>query len=218
MNMANKKKLVSEKATVVTPEFRASFPALFEARAVKQGDPAKFSVQMLFQVKETAKSKAEGTKVVDIAPLKELVRNVLVEMYGADRAKWPTNLVLPFRDGGEVGKKDLAGYGDGIIFSTATSKNKPGVVYPHAGTDGRPEVMNVPSDFYGGCYARAKVNAYHWEYMGKVGVSLGLINVQKLRDGEMFGIRGDAPKDFDAIAAPAGTPAGAAAGASDMGV
>lgn len=45
---------------------------------------------------------------------------------------------------------------------------------------------------YGGCYCIAQVNAYAWEYTekGKVmkrGVSLGLMNLMKVRDGERLG-------------------------------
>jgi hypothetical protein len=215
-----KNKMKSEMESIMTPEFRASFPSLFEPRAAKPGDKAKYSIQMLFQVKETAKSKAEGRKVVDLEPLKVLVRNVLTEKYGQDRSKWPAGLFLPFRDGMEPGKKDLNGYGEGIVFVGASSvKVKPGVVhaYAEAGTN-KPALLTVPSDFYGGCYARAKVNAFAWEYMGKVGVSFGLQHVQKLRDGEPFGGNGSAADQFDAIAEPAGAEAAPAAGGSGIGV
>ena len=69
----------------------------------------------------------------------------------------------------------------------------------------------MPSDVYGGMYARAKINAYFWEYMGKMGVSLGLQHVQKLRDGETFSGRGKAENDFDSVDVPQGASAAAAA-------
>lgn len=216
--MANKK-MKSESVKLVTCEGRLSFPALFEAKAAKAGDKAKYSATLLFRVKETPASKAAGEKVVDIEPLKALVRAVIEEKFGTDRTKWPQIgdgvglLKLPFRDGMEPGKKDKAGYGEGIVyvaFGSPATNARPGIVYAHAGPDGKPAPLTVPSDIYGGCYARVTTNAYYWEYMGKTGVSLGLQNVQKIRDGEPFGGRGAAENDFEAIEQPAGVPAGAA--------
>lgn len=236
--MAKRQQLEAEKVKLQTPEFQASFPALFEATSVNPGDKKKFSVQMLFQVKETPASKAAGRKVVDIQPLKNLVRAVIEEKFGKDQAKWPPigdqvgMLKLPWRSGTEIGKKVAGtndyqpGYGEGIIFAAASSINKPGVVDAHEDKNnpGHPAPIAAPSDVYGGCFMRAKVNAYYWEYMGKKGVSLGLINAQKLKDGEPFGNRTSAANDFDAIDAPSGgsqAPAMAGAGAasgSDIGV
>lgn len=207
--MAKKQRMKSEDATAMTAEFRVSYPSVFQPAELSK----KYELTAIFQVAETEKSKAAGTKVVTIDNLKELCRNVAIEKYGADRTKWPA-LKFPFRDGTEPGKKDSDGYGPGTIFVSLGSKtNKPGIVESFAGPDGRPAPLAAESDFYAGCYARAKVNAYWWTFAGKEGVSLGLQNIQKLRDGERFGGRGNAANDFDAIDAPAGgaVPAGAGA-------
>lgn len=220
--MAKNQKVAAEKEKVQTPEFRVSFPAVFDPRAAKQGDKAKYSVTMLFRVTETAKSKELGEKVVSIQSLKDAVRAVAEQKFGTDRSKWP-KLKLPFRSTTQEedkAKKDMPGYDEGVIFVAASSDPKnnprPGIVHPHAGPDGKPAPLTVPSDFYGGCYARATINPYHWEYMGKQGISFGLQNIQKLRDGEPFGGRGAAENDFDAVDAPTGgaTPVGAGAGAA----
>jgi hypothetical protein len=193
----------SETVKIMTPEFRASFPALFEPRSAdpKGGGKLKYSIVMLFRVGETPESKKAGEKVVSIEPLKILVKNILTEKFGPDRAKWPSNLVLPFRDGNEPSKKDYPGYGPGVVFATASTMTRPGVVdaYEDPKNPGKPAPIGAPSDFYGGCYARATINAYFWEYTGRQGVSLSLQNVQKLRDGEPFGGRPSAENDFDAI-------------------
>lgn len=209
-----KNRMKSEDVKCQTPEFRVSYPNVFEAVKVNPTDAkAKFGVVAIFQVAETEKSKAAGTKVVSIEALKELCRNVAIEKFGADRSKWPA-LKFPFRDGLEPTKKDMDGYGAGTIFVSLQSVNMPGVVESFAGPDGRPAPLGAKTDFYAGCYARAQVNAYYWKFMGKEGVSLGLQNLQKLRDGERFGGRGNAANDFDAIDAPksaVGATAGAAA-------
>lgn len=218
--MAKKQRMKSEDVKITTPEFRVSYSAVFEPKAAKEGDKKKYSVNAIFQVAETAKSKAAGTKIVDIEALKTLVRNVAIEKFGADRTKWPKigdkagELKFPFRLGTEPSHKDKDGYGEGTMFvNLSNATTKPGIVESFAGPDRRPAPLAAQSDFYDGCYARAEVNAYYWEYMGKMGVSLSLQNLQKLRDGERFGGRGNAADSFAAIDAPAGQPAGVGAGA-----
>lgn len=236
--MAKKPRLKAENATVVTPEFQASYPALFEAKKMEGATKSYFSVQALFQTKETPESKAANRPVVDIEPLKTLVRNVMLEKFGADKTKWPKfgdgsagTVKLPFRSGEEAGKKDKKGYGAGITFvefKKPGDQVRPGIVGPTAGPDGKPVLITIPSDVYGGCFMRAKVNPYWWEVGGKQGISFGLQSAQKLRDGEPFGGGSDAQADFDACPTPAAedgltpVPAGAApapvAAASDLGV
>lgn len=217
--MAKKERMKSEDVQIQTPEFRVSYPSVFKPAELSK----KYELVAIFQVAETEKSKAAGTKVVSIESLKELCRNVAIEKYGVDRAKWPKIgdgvglLKFPFRDGGtEPGHKDKDGYGPGTIFVTLSSKTqKPGIVESFAGPDGvRPAPLAAESDFYAGCYARAVVNAYWWEFAGKFGISLGLQNIQKLRDGERFGGRSNAADSFAPIDAPKGQPAGATAGAA----
>jgi hypothetical protein len=213
-NMGKKKeRMKSENVNIQTPEFRVSYSSVFKPAELSK----KYELAAIFQVAETEKSKAAGTKIVNIDDLKTLCRNVAIEKYGADRTKWPPvgdgvgMLKFPFREGTETAKKDVDGYGPGTIFVTLSSKTqRPGIVESFKGPDGRPAPLGAESDFYDGCYARAVVNAYWWEFAGKFGISLGLQNLQKLRDGERFGGRGDASAAFEPIDAPVGQPAGAA--------
>ncbi len=220
--MAKKEKVPAEKAKINTGEFRSSFPALFEPRAAKQGDKPMYSITMLFRVTETKESKERGENVVSIQKLKDAVKAVAEQKFGTDRSKWP-KLKLPFRScltEEDKDKKGRPGIDEGVIWVEAKSdpryNPRPGVVFSHAGPDGKPALLTIPTDFQGGCYAQATVNPYHWEYMGKQGISFGLQNVQKLRDGESFSGRTSADNDFDAIDAPSGgaQPVGAAAGSS----
>lgn len=216
--MAKKDRMKSEDVKIHTPEFRVSYPNVFEAVKVNPTDAkAKFGVVAIFQIEDTEKSKAAGTKALGVGgleKLKQLCRDVATEKFGADRTKWPP-LKFPFRDGGtEPSHKDKDGYGPGTIFVSLQSVQMPGIVESFAGPDGRPAPLGAKTDFYAGCYARAEVNAYYWKFMGKEGVSLGLQNLQKLRDGERFGGRGNAAASFDAIEAPKGAAVPAGAGAA----
>jgi hypothetical protein len=188
-----------------TPKFRLSFPNLFQARAAVQGQEPKFSLVMIFE---------KGT---DLAVLKQEVLAAAAEKWGADQSKWPKNITWPFRKGSE--KAEL-GYPTDSIFASASSKMKPGVV------DENVQPVMDPNAIYGGCYARATVTTYAWEYMGKAGVSFGLRNVQKWGDGEPFAGKSKPEDDFDAIPNPGGAAAGKpntavsaqAAGGPDLGI
>lgn len=187
-------------AQLTTPEFRVSYPWVFEAQEPLQpGGPKKFSVVMLFRTKADPKKPQE--KVVDITPLKQAAMAVVVAKLGPDQAKWPKGLRIPFRDGKE---KDTDGYGDGIIFVSASSKRRPGLV------DKNLQAILEPSEFYGGCYARATIAPFYYDRAGNRGVSFGLRNVQKLRDGDPFSGGKAAEDDFDAIAGDDGPTASTA--------
>lgn len=200
-----------ERIKITTPEFRVSFPTVFEAKAMNAGDKPKYSIQMLFRVAPNPKD-PDG-KVVDITPLKEAVKAILVQKLGAGweaecrktRADGSRIIRLPFRNGKE---KDLDGFDEGIVFCSASSVNKPGLV------DAALQPIISPSEFYGGCYARATLNPYWYDTKGNKGVALGLQNIQKLRDGVPFSGKVKAEDDFDAIAEPAtgATPVGAGSG------
>lgn len=181
---------------IVTPEFRVSFPSVFTPKAsMNAGGAPKYSITMLFP------------KTTDVTPIKLLIRAAIEKKWGADQTKWPKGLFIPFRDGSE---KDYEGYGPDVVFASAGSTRRPGLV------DHAVQPIIEPSEFYAGCYARAKIDVYAFEAKDKStgavlkkGVTFGLINVQKLRDGEPFSNATKPENDFDAVPAPAGAaPAG----------
>jgi hypothetical protein len=195
--------------TIVTPKFRVSFPAVWEPKTAPGGKDAKYSVVMLFDTKDPIVAKG-------LEAMKAAVRAAVVERWGEDSTKWPKGLRMPFRKGEE---KDYDGYGPGVVFCSASSLVRPGIVQPWAGPDGKPELLTVPSDFYGGCYARAKLNAFAYPGRGKPdlgnrGVSFGLRSIQKIQDGDPFGGgSGKVENDF----MPIDTPAGGESKAEDVG-
>ncbi len=162
---------------VLTPPFLASFVHVFEPAAMKgqPDDKKKYSVQAVFP---------KGT---NLKALEELAERALVEAFGANKKKWPAGLMRPFRDGNTKPKYD--NYKD-TIFVNLSSKYKPGIVDKN-----RQDIID-PEELYSGCKARAKVNAYTFDFMGKAGVSFGLQSIQKLADGERLGGRRNAADDF----------------------
>jgi len=161
----------------MSPEFRVSFPQVFEAKSF-QGAPPKFSLVMLFD------------KGIDLSKLKELAKNAINEKW-PDANKRPKGLKNPFRDG-DAEKPGVEGY-ENAIFITASSKMKPGVV------DSNLVPIISADDFYAGCFARATLTAYAYDTAGNKGVAFGLQNIQKLKDGDSFSGRSKAEDDFDIV-------------------
>lgn len=165
------------KHKVITPEFRVGFPRVFKAHAVNEGGEEKFSIVCLFP------------KGADLSKLKAAAKAAAVEKWGD---KIPKKLRSPFKDSGE--KSEYDGFDEDCINISPASKYKPGLV------DENVEPIIVETDFYGGCYARASVNAYAYQHpKGGPGVSFGLLNVQKLRDGDPFSGKSTPEEDFDAV-------------------
>jgi len=177
-----------------TPKFRVSFPSVFE----KSGPPGtdakrlKYSVVMLFNPAEIEKDANlyhnQLTQKVLWDAMLNAAKACAVDKW---RDKMPPGLVSPFRSGTE--KEQYEGYGEGVIFLTAKTERRPGIV------DQNVNRIIDPEDFYAGCYAHADINPYAWSYMGKNGIGFGLQNVQKIADGERIGGGASAESSFDAI-------------------
>jgi len=163
-----------DKTKLMTPEFRVSFPAVFEPQDFN--GKLTYSVTMLFP---------KGT---DLTALKEAVKAAAEEKWGK---KVPAGIRNPIRDGAE--KAHLDGY-DGTMFIRASSKTKPGLVDQNC-----IEIIDQ-SEFYAGCIARATVLAFAYDQAGNKGVSFLLSNLQKVADGESFSSRSRAADDFTPVA------------------
>src|SRR3972149_2604276 len=202
-----------ERVKLITETFRASYPALFQARKVNQDDPtekAKYSIVMIFRVGETPESKAAGEAIVNLGKrsnpnnpsMKEEVAKILLKQLGVG---WVEELKkikgdggpmyrLPFRNGAAEDCKEpdpkapggfrwKPGLGPGTVFVRAASEFKPGVVDAQ-----KKEIIN-PQEAYGGAYMRAQVHAYWYDVKGNKGGTFGLDNLQFVRDGGALGGR-----------------------------
>lgn len=146
----------SERVIVVTQPGVASYVHLFEAYS----ESGKYQLNIIFP------------PGADLKALEEEVDRVAKE-------KWPKGLPKkfqhPFRDCDE--KADQAGYDKGGTFICPKSVNKP-KVFARDKTR-----IDDPSEIYAGALVRASVTAFAYDTKGNVGVSFGLVNVQKLGDG-----------------------------------
>jgi hypothetical protein len=175
---------------VTTPKFRASFVYIFKPQPPMEGSAntePKYGVTMLFD--------QAAQKTAEFKALKQLALTALREKFG-DKPKpdgngWFVGMKNPLRDGAE--KAEMEGYGEGVIFASATSKMQPGLV-----DQGLSRIISE-QDFFSGCYARATVTAYGFDKAGNKGVAFGLQNVQKLANGEAFSGRTAAEDEFDKV-------------------
>jgi len=168
------KNYASEKIT--TPTARLSFPHLFETRGFPGQEP-KYSAVLIFP---------PGT---DLSGLKKIARAAMDQRW-PDKAKRPKKFGNPFHKGEE---KDLEGYDEGSVYITASSKRRPGVV------NGACEPIMDAEEVYPGCWVRCTVVAFAYDKAGNAGVSFGLRNVQKVKEGEPLGSMCKAEDDFEEV-------------------
>jgi len=183
----------TEKCRVVTPEFRVSFPHVFKPQAMSGTNNApKYSITMLFSKDESA------------AWLKTVINEAKIAKFGDNKAKWPKTFVSPVGDGDseisitkKTGKPKEGYEGHWVVKASCNAESQPGIVDQHG------EPILSASEFYAGCYARAYVYAYVWEFpkdSGKFGVGFILDHVQKLRDGKSFSGKKSVSEVFGPVA------------------
>lgn len=185
--------------TVVTPQFRVSYPHIFKPKMNDLNGKAEYSIVALFKKGE------------DLTTLKLLAQKAIIEKWGEDKKKWPVNLKSPFRDQGEKAKDNNGvqvfpdGYVEGAVFVNLKSTQRPGVV------DQSVQDILDESQIYAGCWCRASVKAFAYDQKGNRGISFGLLNVQKTKDDDSLSGRTSPQDDFAPIteAKEAGAPANA---------
>jgi len=148
---------------------RLSYPALFTPKAFEEGQKAKFNCQLILNKRDHAAT---------IEALQGKIDEAAKSFFGKTVPKLKG---ICLRDGSEKGDKD--GYGDEVMFVSASSERRPQVVdrdpsIPLVEADGRP---------YAGCYVNAMVSL--WVQDNKFGkrVNANILAVQFLKDGEPFG-------------------------------
>lgn len=156
---------------ITTGKVRFSYVYLFTPRASQDGGPAKYSVTLLIPKSDKA-TLAKIKTATDAAKTAFMNRN--------NGKKLPANLTSTIHDGD--GTRDNGEeYGPeckGCYVVTVSSTNPPVIV------DSFKNPITDPTELYSGCYGRAIINFYVYDYMGKRGISAGLNGIMKLHDGE----------------------------------
>lgn len=169
-----------EKAkTLITPLFRVSFNHLWTPSKNDDGTEI-YSVTCIFEDNEL---------------LKPMYAAVQEAIQGKWKGKKPAGCKMPFRKGTED-EYDLEKHPeyDGKVIATLRSYSRPvGVV------NAQRQPIVDKDDFYSGCYAVASYSVFTYDKPTSKGVSLGLYNVMKIKDGEPLVTRRIAEQDFQEI-------------------
>jgi len=160
---------------ITTNKFRVSFPHLFQMNAYDDNQRPRFSIKMIFDPGQEKNIEEE---------IKQAIK----------KQGWPANTFvnLPIQNGDDInrdrqrkGKAPIEGY-DGKIAVTAQHFQ----IKPPCYDEDKNPILD-PGGIYGGCYARAVVEASAYKNSYGAYASLTLHLVQKLADGESFGSRID---------------------------
>lgn len=154
---------------VITGKVRFSYVHVFEPAAVSEGsDDKKYSISIIIP-------KSDKVTLKKISDAIEAAKQLGVSKWGG---KIPKTLKLPLRDGDVEREEECY---ENSYFLSAKTDRKPGIV-----DDELNEIMSR-DEFYSGCYGRASINFFPFDVNGSKGIAVGLLNLQKLEDGERLG-------------------------------
>lgn len=179
--------MAEDRINLMTPEAMLGFHDLFTAKAIEVGKDPTFNCTLLFspevqQTPEFAAMKAAAAKAA---------QTKFATQIAADPA-FANSLRNPFRKCEEK-PKYYADLGPGWLYINCSTKQRPGVIKIE-GSGWAPIVDE--NHVYSGCFVKVTVSPYAYDQMGNRGVSFGLGNVLKVRDGERRGGRPSAADDF----------------------
>jgi len=189
------------RSTYITPAFRLSYPAIFEAVAV-MGDETKkkFGITMLFPKKSTAEALKAAKHPASTWLPTDNCAGFWAEVCKIARANFGPEVDLKtlkltkFRDGDKP--KDSGKVSDeekGYIVVRTSSKDR-----PEALRQDKTRITD-PSELYPGCWVRAVLTVAPFLKPTR-GVTVYLAGVQKLADDTPFSSRPRAEDEFDAVA------------------
>lgn len=167
---------------VITPKAILSYPHLFVPSTMDDKKP-RYSCALIFP---------EGS---DMDALKAAVVHCGKQKWGdkfEDMVK-AGSLRLPFRTDGEA-----KGY-PSPLFMNVRTEQKPGMVMPYAGEDGRPMPLTDETLMYPGAVVRASLYAFSYDRSGNKGVSFALGNLQWVEHGERLDNRKAASDEFEPL-------------------
>lgn len=170
----------------VTPIGLFSFVTLDKPRAMpgSENPVPKYSITVVF---DPAAQKTEE--------FKNLQRAVMAAAVAKFGEKGPDllragKLKSPFRRDPDDIKK--YGYPEGSVYINARSDTQPQVI-----NASKEEVTDLVNGIFSGCFGRISVQAFGYDKSVNKGVSFGLGNVQKVREGPRLDGRRKAEDEFD---------------------
>lgn len=170
---------------VITGEVRLSYANLFTPR---KNDQDKDVWSVLLLIPKSDKATLGKLKKAAEAALAQGIANGKLKANTSLKNAWGT-----LKDGDERDDLDERPEYAGNYYMNVSAYRQPGIV------DRKVQPILDSTEVYSGCYARVSINAYAYNVGTNKGVTFGLNNVQKLRDGDNLGGSARAEDDFDAL-------------------
>lgn len=178
---------MAEVKRYMTPVFRGSFTdTVFKAEGYDGSEP-KYGLTAVWDPSKFSAKDKERWKAI-----RRAIDEECMARFKKKADDLPGNFKKGLRDGAE--KADLEGFGEGKVFANLTTKMRPGVVDKDRNPISHEE--GNTDEVYSGAYFRATITVYSYENKSK-GYALGLMNLQKVADGERIDGRTDAAEDFE---------------------
>lgn len=174
----------NEDLKVVTGECRLSYVHLLEPYSSDPDKDKAYSVCLLIPKKDKA----------TVARIRKAQQAALEAGKGKFGGKVPKSWKDTLRDG-DADDVDLESNPEFAKHWYINVSAR--LAYPPAVVDRQRNPIDDAREIYSGCYARVSMVAFAFNTQGNKGVSFGLRNVQKLRDGEALGGSSTAEDDFD---------------------
>jgi Protein of unknown function (DUF2815) len=173
------------KPSNMTPHFRVAYPVVFKPKLNELSKKEEYTLTCLFP---------KGT---DLSGLKALAQAAIIKKWGEDKTKWPKDLQSPFKDQAEFKNQTTGKMYDGA---------EPGCTMIRLKSYQQPVVFDQQKNeileerhFYGGCFARATVNAFAFDQGKNRGISFWFNAVQKVKEGDPLGGRANPESDFEPV-------------------
>lgn len=198
--------MASADTKVITGEAILSYPNLLKPQAGNRdgtGTP-KYSVALVFAggratTDKLAQAAVAAAREKWAGKADEMIKTGALLVYGGKGAAIRTDAAAKKYTGDR--------FPEGTVFVNARSANRPGLVYAHAGPNGKPAIVpedKIAETFYPGCLVRASLTAFGYDTNGNRGISFGLNNLQVIGAGERLDSRTAAEDEFESLAsAPA---------------
>ncbi|WP_196595931.1 MULTISPECIES: DUF2815 family protein [Pectinatus] len=172
----------TSKTRTVLQNVRLSYAHIWEPAEDLNGN-LKYSVSLIIP-KDDKANLARIKKAIEAAKIEG--KSKLANKKGVI----PSNIDLPVRDG-DVDRADDENYaGCYYLNAKAYPDHAPKIV------DHKCEPVMDQSEVYSGCYAHVSVNFFAYNKNGNSGVSVGLGNIMKYKDGEPLSGGASAEEDF----------------------
>ena len=172
---------VSATHIMTGPKCRFSYCNIWEPKSINGGTP-KYSISVLIPKTDT-----ETVQKIRAA-METAYRDGEARLKGKGALPPMSAIKLPLRDG-DLERPDDPAYA-GCFFVNANSDRAPGIV------DANSKPIVDRSEVYSGCYGRVSMDFYAFNTNGNRGIAVGLVNVQKIRDGEPLGGHLSAEAEF----------------------